>query len=213
MGVIIFFISLSWYFFPIYEYFLLNFDPTETYFGKLSSDSMSKFQNTSMIGKLNFGSNRPGTLSALHSTIDHLPFRFAILFLMFPIGLEGSLRSIKKDNSIRRRGARHLTRNYLGGLRTVVVMYCPRVMVVRRISIKLRWGQGSAEKKQEYCGPEGAKYFWINLHGMVDLAQIRFAGKPSGSKAKYKYRLLANRNNYLPGHFYRWKAKLHAVIL
>jgi len=48
---------------------------------------------------------------------------------------------------------------------------------------------------------------------MVDLAQIRFAGKPSGSSAKYKYRLLANMNNYLPGHFYRWKAKLHAVIL
>jgi hypothetical protein len=70
MGVIIFFISLSWYFFPIYEYFLLNFDPTETYFGKLSSDSMSKFQNTSMISKLNFG-------------LEYLFWKFKYLILFF----------------------------------------------------------------------------------------------------------------------------------
>ena len=70
MSLIIIFLSFSWYFFSIYEYFLLNFDPTKTYFGRLSSDSISIHQNTSLISKLNFG-------------LEYLFWKFKYLVLFF----------------------------------------------------------------------------------------------------------------------------------
>lgn len=53
ISLIIFIVSISWYIFPIYHYYQLNFETT--YFGKLSDSAMMGTENSNLFMKIDYG--------------------------------------------------------------------------------------------------------------------------------------------------------------